>query len=39
MARRVLVVDLPFVPDVDALIARIERDGAMAKLLAPIPAA
>ena len=38
MARRVLVVDLPFVPDADALIARIERDGAMAKLLAPLPA-
>ena len=33
MERRVLIVDLPFVPDVNALIARIEDDGAMARLL------
>ena len=39
MARRVLVVDLPFVADVDALIARIADTGATARLLVPVPAA
>ncbi len=39
MACRFLVVDLPFVPDVDALIARIDGTGATAKLVMPEPAA
>ena len=36
MARRFLVVDLPFVPDVDALI---DGTGATARLVMPEPAA
>lgn len=39
MARRFLVVDLPFVPDVGALIARIDGTGATAKLVLPESAA
>ncbi len=39
MARRFLVVDLPFVQDVGALIDRIGGTGATAKPLAPVPAA
>ena len=39
MERRFLVIDLPYVPDVEALIARIDGTGAIAKQVTPVPTA
>ncbi len=39
MACRFLVVDSPFVQDVDALINRIGKTGVTARQVAPVPAA